>query len=703
MPHYIRRKPAPVKTGEGLGESRHVGTGGVFQQHVKTCPYNVSVRIDEKRGSQKEVTMHVIITLEGIDEALTQLRYKSKTALKYKLLTVIRAYYEGVSSIGSIRNIDTDELVTALWETGNDPVVIKNRRKNLKSIKSTINTELKKLYHDGKNPEGIAIGPDNIFIMSDEARDNALKSLKNLVGAEDTSPLEQFRDVLNSVNDFLSTPTASFDLEENADAGTLHELKNLIRALSAKVGLDETPARRAPNTPFVEGDGINAGDRGESGSGEGKGDLRVRGSDGEVAQRDDTSESGNTSDKEDINVNDIPVEGDDDPEALIDESDDAEIVDVVDDLETADRMGVIDPEMAGGDNVTDEIETIEANEPADEMLEVIDEEDIEDIVEELAAADEVESIESPDDIDMNSGAAEVAGRMLEEEIPEEFDTTDQENPRLMAESFNHSLAAMDKYYNQYVFIPGSDYTIGISQPQWNEKPATTVHLPPFYCGKFPITNALFEIFVEKTGYTTTAEKVGHGTVYYGRRLQKLRNDQSGRLVYSGNSELIIKETKGACWYQPFGPGSTLHKKRNHPVVQVSVEDAMAFAAWTGKRLPTEDEWEAAARQAKGYIFPWGNEWIKDACNVEESLIGDTTPVDHYRESANELGIIDMLGNVMEWTITRSEYVSKEHDVSILYITKGGSFISPSSICLPRRSKLNSESHSNILGFRCIAS
>ena len=423
----------------------------------------------------------------------------------------------------------------------------------------------------------------------------------------------------------------------------------------------------------------------------------------ELTAADEVESIESPDDTEELEIDDIPVEVDDDPEALIDESDDAEIVDVVDDLKTADLTGVIDPEMAEGDDVSEEIETMEADEPADEMLEVIDEEDIEDIVEELAAADEVESIESPDDIDMNSGAAEVAGRMLEEEIPEEFDTTDQENPRLMAESFNHSLAAMDKYYNQYVFIPGSDYTIGISQPQWNEKPATTVHLPPFYCGKFPITNALFEIFVEKTGYTTTAEKVGHGTVYYGRRLQKLRNDQSGRLVYSGNSELIIKETKGACWYQPFGPGSTLHKKRNHPVVQVSVEDAMAFAAWTGKRLPTEDEWEAAARQAKGYIFPWGNEWIKDACNVEESLIGDTTPVDHYRESANELGIIDMLGNVMEWTITRSEYVSKEHDVSILYITKGGSFISPSSICLPRRSKLNSESHSNILGFRCIAS
>ena len=173
-------------------------------------------------------------------------------------------------------------------------------------------------------------------------------------------------------------------------------------------------------------------------------------------------------------------------------------------------------------------------------------------------------------------------------------------------------------------------------------------------------------------------------------------------MFSGNSDLTIKEVKGACWYQPFGPGSTLHKKRNHPVVQVSLEDAMAFAAWTGKRLPTEEEWEAAARTAHGYVFPWGNEWKNEACNTEESLVGDTTPVDRYHESANEYGIMDLMGNVMEWTLTRSEFVSKEQNESVMYITKGGSFISANGTCLPRRSKLHPDSHSNILGFRCIA-
>ncbi|MFC1533931.1 formylglycine-generating enzyme family protein [Thermodesulfobacteriota bacterium] len=128
-------------------------------------------------------------------------------------------------------------------------------------------------------------------------------------------------------------------------------------------------------------------------------------------------------------------------------------------------------------------------------------------------------------------------------------------------------------------------------------------------------------------------------------------------------------------YQPLGPGSTLHSKRNHPVVQVSREDAMAFTIWTGKRLPTEDEWEAASRSVNGYDFPWGQDFKDGLCNTEEAFIGDTTPVDKYKDSANIFGIIDTMGNVLEWTLDKFDPLVNEKPGFENYVIKGGSWIS----------------------------
>ena len=169
-----------------------------------------------------------------------------------------------------------------------------------------------------------------------------------------------------------------------------------------------------------------------------------------------------------------------------------------------------------------------------------------------------------------------------------------------------------------------------------------------------------------------------------------------------NSALISRKVEEAYWYQPFGPGSTLHNKRNHPVVQVSLEDAMAFAAWAEKRLPTEVEWEAASRTAKGHELPWGNDWREESCNIEESCIGGTTPVDQYKESANELGIVDAMGNVLEWTIAESSPHASLENGSGYGIGKGGSWVSGNDVCLCSGLELEREFHSNILGFRCVA-
>ena len=260
---------------------------------------------------------------------------------------------------------------------------------------------------------------------------------------------------------------------------------------------------------------------------------------------------------------------------------------------------------------------------------------------------------------------------------------------------------MDRDYNQYILIPEGEYIIGSKNGKIDARPEQNVRLSSLYIGQYPVINGLFKIFIEKTGYKTFAEKIGYGTVYYGR-FQKAKDERTGVITSTWNASLHCENVEGACWYQPSGPGSTLHSKSTHPVVQITREDAMAFAAWTGKRLPTEVEWEVAARAARDWIYPWGPDWRNDSCNLEESCIGDTTPVDQYVEFKNDFGIVDVMGNVMEWTSDGLETISKKANESKYYIAKGGSWVSGNDIKLFDRSKLEPETHSNILGFRCVA-
>ena len=169
-----------------------------------------------------------------------------------------------------------------------------------------------------------------------------------------------------------------------------------------------------------------------------------------------------------------------------------------------------------------------------------------------------------------------------------------------------------------------------------------------------------------------------------------------------SSALSSNKVEGACWYQPAGPGSTLHNKRNHPVVQVSREDAMAFAAWTGKRLPTKDEWEAGSRTEKGHMFPHGNNLEAGTCNIEDEYIGDTTPVDKYIDSVNSLGIADVMGNIFEWTLSNANGSSDKGIDNARYIAKGGSWASANHVDLSSQFEAGDDFSSNILGFRCLA-
>jgi formylglycine-generating enzyme required for sulfatase activity len=273
----------------------------------------------------------------------------------------------------------------------------------------------------------------------------------------------------------------------------------------------------------------------------------------------------------------------------------------------------------------------------------------------------------------------------------------REKAQFLSEEFNRYLSLRDKFYNAHVLIKGGNYLVGGAHLTKSELAEQIAVLPDFYIGKFPVTNAIFEIFIEQTGYITTAERYGYSIVYF-PRMQHSRDPVTGVERFSLHKSAYSRKVTGACWHRPLGPESSLHLKRTHPVVHVSLEDARAFASWTGKRLPTEIEWEAAARTAQAYIFPWGNQWQENACNTEAGLHGDTTPVDRYIKFANQAGVADTLGNILEWT---GDVLGDKAETDMC-ITKGASWIARGEISLTDRHYVEKDTSSNILGFRCVA-
>jgi formylglycine-generating enzyme required for sulfatase activity len=328
-----------------------------------------------------------------------------------------------------------------------------------------------------------------------------------------------------------------------------------------------------------------------------------------------------------------------------------------------------------------------------EVIDVIEDED-----------EQLDEGEHLDDIDEDDLLDEYDDETPIEEEP--FDLSadeilEQERNLRLSERFQRYLGVVERRYNKYLLIPKGAYIIGSDEPEKDELTQQTITLPEYFVGKFPVTNSLFEIFVEQTGYQTIAEEKGYGIVYQGR-YQKRKDENTGRSHFIWNAAHQWRPVEGAYWYQPNGPGSNLHNKRFHPVVQISLKDAMAFAAWVGKRLPKEAEWEAAARTQKGCRYPWGEVWKDGMCNTEDTEIADTTPVDHYPDADNELGVSDLLGNTLEWTSESCEPPFKASGQKDYHIAKGGSWISDQSIRLYARFKLPIHFTSNLLGFRCIA-
>jgi len=689
------------------------------------------------------------ITLEGIDQSISNLKYKHKNTLKYRFVQHIRQYYTSENSVEFLNEIDYEELIKVLWDTDHSLETIKNKRKNLNSVRSSVNADLKKLYEKGENPEGIKIGSSNIFVMSEDAKDKILKKVGYDLQPDGTLKLDQIMDILKLANETVSASMAVENTEKKGGLKKVDRLKDLIKGLSEKVGLGSPELSNTAS----EGAGHDMpGTGGEQGSGSmemaGALDEVALEEVEEIADLDDAVEYIESGDEEevlddieDVEIDEVADTGTDDlvevaeidgeVEEIADLDDDVEYIEGGDEEEVLDDAEDVEIDEVADTGTDDLVEAVEIDEEVEDVLdeediELDDVEDVEEILEgEISEEQESESGAGLEDGDKEDG--ESVGRDMSGNAEHRFEEGEEQKgneplglpvgslgqeysieadskikkDKLLAEEFDGYLGSMERHYNHYILIPEGEYLIGSKQPKKDEKPEQMVYLKPIYFSRFPITNGLFEIFVEKTGYKTTAEKVGYGTVYFGR-FEKKKDEITGLITSTWNSSLYCKTVEGACWYQPSGPKSTLYNKRNHPVVQISMEDAMAFASWTGKRLPTENEWEAASRTVNGWIFPWGQEWKKDACNIEDSCTADTTPVDKYSEFENDFGIVDTIGNVLELTDNSFEEMSKTNNGAKYRAVRGGSWISGNDIRLFSRFMIEPESHSNILGFRCVA-
>ncbi|MEO6638562.1 MAG: formylglycine-generating enzyme family protein, partial [Ginsengibacter sp.] len=226
-----------------------------------------------------------------------------------------------------------------------------------------------------------------------------------------------------------------------------------------------------------------------------------------------------------------------------------------------------------------------------------------------------------------------------------------------------------------VWIPGGVFEMGGDNDQASpdEYPKHSLQVSPFYMDITEVTNAEFKKFADATGYVTTAEKkpdweelkkaVPPGTPRPPDSLMvaaSLVFKASTGPVHLNDYSQWWSWTKGADWQHPEGPQSSIKGKDNYPVVQVSWDDAMAYCRWAGKRLPTEAEWEFAARGGLiNNIYPWGNEPVNEGKPKANSWEGKfpylnekkdgyitTAPVKSY--TPNGYGLYDMAGNVWEW-------------------------------------------------------
>jgi len=228
----------------------------------------------------------------------------------------------------------------------------------------------------------------------------------------------------------------------------------------------------------------------------------------------------------------------------------------------------------------------------------------------------------------------------------------------------YGLSEQKKQYIGMVYIPAGEMIIGSNEGFTSEKPRHIVYIKSFYIDKYEITNGQYKIFIDATGHSAPPH-----------------------------------------WKN----GNFPEGQENYPVVNVSYYDALKYAKWAGKRLPTEEEWEKAARGTDGRIYPWGNEWKKDCANVKlwHGLFNSLQPVGSYKDGVSPYGVFDLSGNVAEWTDSWFEYypgnINRQQNQGKKYkIIRGGSYRTTKSMSQTfRRNVLEPEKFRDDLGFRCV--
>ena len=305
----------------------------------------------------------------------------------------------------------------------------------------------------------------------------------------------------------------------------------------------------------------------------------------------------------------------------------------------------------------------------------------------------------------------------------------RESPAI-AESAPQVVAPNDlrqEVLEQMVSLPGGAFLMGTDYaeafPLDGEGPVRSVTLAPFRIDTYPVSNDRFRAFIAATGYRTEAEVFGWSFVFWSHipeaRFRELVEDTVAAAPW-------WCKVRGAYWGAPEGPGSDILKRGNYPVVHISWNDAQAYCRWSGQRLPTEAEWEYAARGGlEQKLYPWGDKLRPNGqhlCNIwqgefpkndtgEDGFAG-TCPVDAF--PPNGFGLYSITGNTWEWCAdwfdtefhrTADRVNPKGPPTGTARVMKGGSFLCHKSYCnryrVAARSSNTPDSSSSNIGFRCV--
>ncbi len=316
-----------------------------------------------------------------------------------------------------------------------------------------------------------------------------------------------------------------------------------------------------------------------------------------------------------------------------------------------------------------------------------------------------------------------------------------------------SVVAGKSSYIDMVAVPGGRFSMGSDDDvgRADEFPRHQVHVDGFWMDATEVTNAQFQVFVEQTGYVTTAERKPDWQALRQQLPPGTPKPPDSVLIASSlvftapNQPVSLADysqwwhwVAGANWRHPTGPNSTIAGKADHPVVQVSWDDAVAYATWAGKRLPTEAEWEWAARaQLPNARYPWGNEAVdagKPKANTWQGQfpVSNTLRDGYYTTApvrsfaANGYGLYDMAGNVWEWCNDwyQAAYYNQLAQNGVIHnptgpaqsydpqeptvpkrVQRGGSFLCNDSYCSSYRSAARMRSSPDTglshTGFRCV--